>query len=98
MRTTNFWRSAELLRVREKKVADEAVYPEPVSAPDSLIRGKNTGKFASSSPFVPTKSCFSRAKSVAYTLIPCVWEQGIFRPPSGMPAKRLRCRERIVTE
>jgi hypothetical protein len=46
---------------------DDAVYREPVSAPNSLLTGKNTGKFAKhgASPTSASLSCLCIPASLA---------------------------------
>jgi hypothetical protein len=65
---------------RPNGLADNAVHREPVSAPNSLLTGKNTGKFAKLGPWgsgfrhdVPTLGHFCRV--VARVRTGNLWER-----------------------
>src|SRR5262245_17878591 len=60
-------------------LADDAVHREPVSAPNSLLTGKNTGKLARRQPF--SSGCALR--SGTSDELPHESEQGISRASTG---------------
>src|ERR1700726_3816942 len=68
---------------RRDWLADDAVYREPVSAPNSLLTGKNTGKFAKP---LPSRSphCFRYlGTAVSFAVFPYGIEQGILGEKTG---------------
>jgi hypothetical protein len=62
---------------------DDAVYREPVSAPNSLLTGKNTGKFAKHGPS-PTSALLSYlCIPASLAELPQAMEQGILGEKTG---------------
>jgi hypothetical protein len=73
---------SELQKRPEKTVlagwlADDPVHRQPVSAPNSLISGKNTGKFAKSGTISFKRKPNCAVKLGLSALIPYTSEQGI---------------------
>jgi hypothetical protein len=64
-------------------LADDAVQSEPVSAPFSLLTGKNTGKFTRTDQLQYPYCQNEPENPGTFDGIPCAPEQGIFGEKTG---------------